>query len=915
MSLGYKPRYAIGIDLGTSNCALAYVECAFPSNLQVLEIPQWEAPERLVKGTLLPSFLFLRPDGQAPLPGLWAREQAGAEPTRVVQSAKSWLCHGGVDRRAALLPWGVLPPEGVKKMSPVEASAAYLGWMRQAWEETIGRRGTEHAFDRQIVTVTVPASFDHIAQRLTLEAAQAAGFPIQTCLIEEPQAAFYDWLHLSEGNGLNRLPGALVAAQGQPLSVLVCDIGGGTTDFSLFRIAPGEKLPHEPEIHRIAVSDHILLGGDNIDLALAHLMESRLEPDGGHLPPAPWQQLVNQTRAIKEQVLGHASPLSEFHVSVALSGGSRLLGSTRSARLLASEVIGLVEEGFFPHCPASARPDLGASGLRELGLPYAADTAVSRHLADFLEGREVDAVLFNGGTMIPQSLRGRLLNLLASWQGSRPPVELQAGSFQMAVARGAAIHGVRRHLAMGKRILSGEAHAVYLEVHIGKSDQPAHLLCVLPQGAEQGVWHKASCPGLRVVLHQPVAFRPFTSTRRPQDRLGNVLQRARHAAQFLPLPPLETIVRRADVQTQARRSHPESLAIALEARVNELGLLQLRLVPESSPQKSSETWELEFNLRALPASGNSDEDATRSLPAFPPQALEAAEALLRSHFSTDLLRRLEDILGRKRGEWDSATLRQFWEPLYAGLSRRAFSPEYETAWLNAAGYFLRPGYGASLDPFRLDQLWDVSVLGLAHPGSKSVREQAHILWRRVCGGLDSQRQEILVDAVADLIASHSRQAAEAIKMAGALERLPHNRKLWLFRTLLAGLADNADSPKSEPCLWALGRLLNRTPLYAGPEHTAPVEWVEELFQLLAPLDWSSPHLRPLRSLLTLAARRTGQRSSDLPEKLRTQLLQRMQQAGFEEKWTAPIASFIPLASHDQSLMFGESLPAGLAVAS
>ncbi len=399
-----QARYSIGIDLGTTNSAMAFAPLQGAAGTEVFAVPQWETLSSVAEASTLPSFLYL-PDeaaaaqlqGRETGEGTWvvgrlARAKAGETPGRVAHSAKSWLCHHAADRSARFLPWGSDDIAGEAKISPIRASALVLNAMRAAWDGRFAASGSEFRFDAQDITVTVPASFDAVAQRLTLQAAKEAGFPASVRLLEEPQAAFYRWLELHDGGGdlWQRLPDTGAASH----HVLVVDIGGGTSDFSLFEVRPNAGTP-TPDIKRVAVSDHILLGGDNMDLAIGHLFEPKLRQDAEPLSAIQWEHLVARSRDLKERALSGEGPPDEvFPVSIP-GRGSGLIGGTLSAQLDRAALEGVLIDGFFPECVADDRPVRKQTALKEWGLPFAADSAVTRHLAGFLSGRPpVDAILF-----------------------------------------------------------------------------------------------------------------------------------------------------------------------------------------------------------------------------------------------------------------------------------------------------------------------------------------------------------------------------------------------------------------------------------------------------------------------------------------------------------------------------------------
>ncbi|HWN70275.1 MAG TPA: Hsp70 family protein, partial [Haliangium sp.] len=477
-----EPRFLIGIDLGTTNTAVAYVDTrSAGQKVELLAVPQLVAPGEIEPRRQLPSFVYLAgahdlgpaetalpwsdtlPGESRQVVGELARSQGARVPGRMIASAKSWLCHPGVDRKAPILPWGegaAGHEEGGEgdaasgaagglaggavgrgpKLSPVAASAAVLRHVRDAWDHArAGERAARFA-DQEII-VTVPASFDEAARELTLEAAKLAGYP-EIVLLEEPQAAFYAWIDANpSGRGRAIAPGD---------HVLVFDIGGGTTDFTLIEVGKDEGASADV-FRRTAVGDHLLLGGDNIDLTLAKQVEMRLvERHKKKLDPVQWHGLVHACRLAKEALLGQ-DDVSEIPITVA-GRGSKLIGGAMKDRIARAELEATLFEGFFPLVSAGDMPRRVRGGLQEFGLPYAADPSVTRHLAAFLARHPVariDAVLFNGGAMTPVSLRARVLDQIAQWQAANGqagvrPRELESDMPELAVARGAAYYGLVR---------------------------------------------------------------------------------------------------------------------------------------------------------------------------------------------------------------------------------------------------------------------------------------------------------------------------------------------------------------------------------------------------------------------------------------------------------------------------------------
>ncbi|MCX7701896.1 MAG: Hsp70 family protein, partial [Gemmataceae bacterium] len=603
------PRYLVGIDLGTTNSALAYVDTTTAGRsgrppIQTFHVPQLVQPGEVSPRPLLPSFLYLPgphdlPAGSTKLPwdenpphviGEFARNHGSRIPGRLVSSAKSWLCHSGVDRTAPLLPWSA-PPE-VARLSPLEVSARYLRHFVDAWNYTRSTNSDEERLQSQTIVLTVPASFDDVARNLTLEAAKRAGLGNVT-LLEEPQAAFYCWLALHPGQEIQQLkPGMLC---------LVVDVGGGTTDFSLIRV--GEHAG-ELAFIREAVGDHLLLGGDNMDLALAKAVEAKL-PSAGKLDAAQYGTLVQACRLAKEQLLRPEPPAS---MPVTIMGrGRALVGGVLHTELTPAEVRQNIFEGFFPRTPRDSRPQrTGRTGLHEMGLPYVSDPAISRHLAVFLAAHSAsppDAVLFNGGVFQPVALQERLIEVMQNWYGPQwKPIRLTNPSLDLAVAWGAASYAWLRHIG-GRRIGGGIPRSYYIGIQTASPPNPTspqqptssqitssertsseiqqtrsddakiNVLCVAPQGLEEGAGIELNEPVLELSLGQPVQFPLYSSTVRSDDKAGQILELSRE--QLLQLPPLQTVLRGGKRSTGVRQ-----VPVTLFTRSTEIGTLELFCVSQ-----------------------------------------------------------------------------------------------------------------------------------------------------------------------------------------------------------------------------------------------------------------------------------------------------------------------------------------------
>lgn len=706
--------------------------------------------------------------------------------------------------------------------------------------------------------------------------------------------------------------------------LLVIDIGGGTSDFSLFEFRSDGRSP-VPDIRRVAVSEHILLGGDNVDLALAHFVEPQILGDHGQLSSTQWDHLVAHCRDLKEKALSSAGePDEAFQVSLP-GRGSDLVTGLRSAQLTRAEIERVLLEGFFPECDANARPYRTQIALREWGLPYASDSAITRHLAAFLRDRpRADAVLLNGGSLNPQLLHQRICQQIGKWRGDFPPLLLKNVEPGFAVARGAAQFGRLVYHKAG-RIAAGAAHAIFLEVHRKPAtdiEQPSDpsLVCVLPQDAPPEEEFQIADASLALRTNWPVRFQAYHSRGQARSHAGDIVVWSEH--EFHALPPLETIIKVAD------QSHTETsgtLPVRLKAKMNELGLLQVSCV--SADRKIRQSWPLEFNLRPqeLDKAASGSETISGAPVAAGPNvatdALEAARRRIASRFTgglskTDkltaarLVKSLEQSLGISKSEWNAALVRALWPALETCMACRKKSVDHEEVWLALAGFLLRPGFGVVGDEVRLDSLWRLRETGLCFPG-KQIRCQEYILWRRVAGGLTPARQERILTAELEKIHSPD-PPAELIRLAGSLELLPEVTKAGLITHFIGVAADLAYEKKHcAPYLAALGLLLNRAPLYAGPEAVVSPDLVESAYAAFRGFDWTGPELSELKTLFLRAARVVGDRSLDLPKSLRNHIAHQLEKSGVDPLQTGKIREFAPVGRWDRVSLYGESLPPGL----
>ena len=612
----------IGIDLGTTNSALTYwqgtADGGESAQIQTLAIPQMTAPGQIGHLNTLPSFLYIPHQGEltaqeCALPwdptnqgepnaiiGAWALERGTLIPDRQVSSAKSWLCSQAIDRYADVLPWKSQITEG--KCSPVHASERYLAHLMAAFEHQRHSPGQHSSRETPQVVLTVPASFDEVARSLTYEAAQRAGLT-QVTLLEEPLAAFYAWLDCNELTWREAVqPGDLV---------LVCDVGGGTCDFSLIAVSAVEGQLH---LERISVGDHLLLGGDNMDLALAYTLKSDLEKSGKNLDHWQFLSLVGSARSAKERLLSDDS-LDAVPIAVAARGAS-LFANTLSTKLTRDHVRTVLVDGFLPQTALSDMPQTRRSaGIQEVGLTYVSDPAISRHLARFLQRSWQNAqtnsklsalaqghtapgtsaliptaVLFNGGVFKSSVMRRRLLDVLGVWSEGRGVNELQGHDFELAVARGAAYYGKLRTSGRGVRVQSGTARSYYVGLEesapaIPGYQPPVKGLCLVPQGTDEGTEIALASQRFGLVVGEPVDFRFFSSSVRAGDQPGALIDDAPGE--------LDESTRLSITLPAEGHKEGDIVAVRLDAQVTETGMLQLYMHDLTSERR----WNLEFNVR------------------------------------------------------------------------------------------------------------------------------------------------------------------------------------------------------------------------------------------------------------------------------------------------------------------------------
>ncbi len=926
-------RYLIGIDLGTTNCALSYIDTREPTwKTETFRIAQWVDWGVFEFRETLPSFHyeFTSDESKAAhvLPwqanspshcvGFFARDAGQRHPGRRIASAKSWLSHDGVDRTAEILPWH--GDADVARLSPVAASARYLEHLRLAWDH-------EHPNDLladQDVVVTLPASFDEVARELTVEAAKKAGLS-RVFLIEEPQAAFYAWIERQGEAWQNRVrPGQMI---------LVCDIGGGTTDLTLIRVQPAGANGEEVQFHRVAVGDHLILGGDNLDLAVAKLAESKLNSTSlsadqslsTQLSADQWDRLVQVSRYVKEVMLQTDRP-EEFTVSLP-SGGSQLIGSSLQVTISADEIDRILLEGFFPEVELTDQVQTGESGFQDFGLPYAADPAITRHLAEFLskhrrtgilEGavefdERPEFILFNGGVMSAPAIQDRIVKLVKRWfaEGSDDawaPQVLESSRLDLAVSHGAAYYaGVRR--GNGIRITANLGRSYYMQV----TDHPPQGMCLIPGTAEAGQRFRTDSHPLELQIGAPVQFPLWSSSTRLADSVGDLVLMDRSEAS--PLPPICTAL------VEGKRRESAAASVVIESELSEIGTVGLYCVDRAS----SKRWRLDFDIRSTletdreahagigESAGIIDSD-TVSECCMVIENLFGESAESSELKPSQIVKRLQSISELGRIQWPPTFLRSLWQCLMDHEPGRRKSAEHESRWLNLVGFCLRPGYGVAVDDWRVSEVWRNVHNKLAFPAAAS-RTESMILWRRISGGLTTAQQAQLALPLIKTLKGNTRvephEGSEIWRLLGSLERLSANEKSTLGILAIEAIQAKKNEKMHHALLWAIGRLGSRHPAY-GPlnglvDPNEASRWTESLIQ--TELSHANDSIRNLA--IVQMARLTGDRYRDLPERVRERAADFLDSKGASDDTVTLLRKVGKLNKEEEAAIFGDTLPLGI----
>ncbi|MBN9378495.1 MAG: molecular chaperone DnaK [Chlamydiales bacterium 38-26] len=918
-------RYIIGIDLGTTNSCVSYIDKEDPQlAIHPFKVLQLIAPGYVEARSTLPSFCYLSqseewPAGSLKLPwnrsyehfvGVLAQSQGAKVPTRLIQSAKSWLCHAAAHRKEKILPSEASSNE--QKISPVEATSYYLKHIKEAWNHLMAKSDVESEFEQQEIVLTVPASFDEVARRLTVEAAKAAGY-VNLTLLEEPQAAFYSWLSLHEDHWKQILKEGDV--------ILVCDVGGGTTDFSLIEV---QESDHQLGFKRMSVGDHLLLGGDNMDATLAYHLEKKIlkEYKSVNLSITQSLQLKHQARVAKEILLDEKLPSSESY-NVLLQGiGSSVVKGSLSTHVSKEEVSELLLKGFFGHYDLEDALEIRKStGFKTMGLPYEEEPSITKHLAVFLKKAAIPHaprfILFNGGAMKPPLFQQAILRSLQHWYPDSQTQLLESLSLDLAVARGASYYGKVRQ-GWGIRIGGGSPKTYYLGVDIKKSDGTFthQALTILPRGSEEGSAYESS-QTFFLRPNTPVSFTLFTSNVRLQDQQGDLIEI--DPKELQPLPAIQTILRIG--KKQVVETSQEMIPVKLHIQLTAIGTLEIWL----QSLKTEHRWSLEFQIRTAAGQENSVStlDISRKDEIFDSSYLKPAQEYIKTLFESPskaekIMEVLENSLNKTRREWSLSVLRGLFDTILALSNKRKVNPELEARWWNLAGFFLRPGFGYPLDDFRVKELWKIILADFKVNKTSECQIQQWICFRRISGGLNKgQQTQLTNDILQNLLPNKASKIVlkaksdlypytEKMRAIASFELIDISTKIRLGNLLLERILFNE---AQEADFWSLGRLGARHLIYGTIAHVVPVEtnilWIQKLLKL--------PPNEKLFHLFVQLARKTEERELNLPKTSIDAILAHFANFPDLQRLEQLLTQSASLTLAEQEEVFGDKLPTGLVI--
>lgn len=920
-------QYVIGIDLGTTNCAVSYVDVAAlkedrstgrkpveKKNLvKVFNVPQLTGHGEFTKIPVLPSFLYIpgkydiskevlkhpwkkRADLFA---GSFARDHGSKIPSRLVSSAKSWLCNDKADRRAKILPWG---SEGFEKVSPVTATSEYLLHIRNAWNHFV--KDEDKFLENQFVVITVPASFNEAARDLTMEAVKKAGFAPSVVLLEEPLAAFYSWLIIHEDDWQT-------CVKTDDL-ILVCDVGGGTTDFSLIVLKESDGTPR---FERIAVGDHLILGGDNIDLALARKIASKFKSET-QLTPDKWKTLSHRCREAKEKILEEKEPL----VRITIKGeGRSLIAGTLAADLTRVEVENILLDDFYPYVDSMESLDLDkGKEITDFGLPFEKESAVTRHIIQFLEHHresvqkklskdpKPDFILFNGGTLKPALAQERIRKVIGKWFGSKDselPQILENPDPELAVGIGASYYGLVKQ-GQGVRVGSGSPRSYYIGVSI-KEDNASKALCVVERGLDEGSVIDLPQIKYEVRTNEPVSFNIFHSSYRSGDAAGSVVT---IDDSFSSMAPIQTIIR------FGKSGQRKIIPVTIGAEYTEMGTLSMYCHSGVSDHK----WKLQFQLR-----DRQKETGCKETAVYDDQLIKDACSMVHKRFTDKpgredylktIVKQIEGIVGHKKSNWPLSFLRSIADKLIEIEATRTRSAAHEARWLNLTGFCMRPGFGDAFDNERAKKMWKIYLSGIKFEKIVQNRLEWWVFIRRISAGLGAGQQRQLFQNISpilikgkNIINKISPQEQVELWMAlGNMERLLVKDKVVLGKALMTLLRPGK---KQDNFFWTLSRLGARELLYGSVDRVVPAKEAKKWINQVLKKTWRKTD--PVDIMVAQICRKTGDRTRDMEKEDILRITQWLQKRKAGNSFIKIINEKMDMKVKDKNIQFGEKLPAGL----
>jgi molecular chaperone DnaK (HSP70) len=921
-------QYVIGIDLGTTNSAVSYVDVAVLKEIagrgkdapdknkliKVFNVPQLTGHGEFTKIPVLPSFLYIpgtydiskevlkhpwkkREDLFA---GTFARDHGSKIPSRLVSSAKSWLCNPAVDRNSRILPWG---SQGVEKVSPVTATAEYLTHIRSAWNHFV--KDEDQFLENQFVVITVPASFNEEARDLTMEAIRTAGFGSSVTLLEEPLAAFYSWLIRHEADWQQIIR--------EDDLILVCDVGGGTTDFSLITVTATEG---SPRFERLAVGDHLILGGDNIDLTLAKIVESKFGSKA-NLTPDKWKTLCHRCRDAKEKILGQG----ERAVRITLKGeGRALISGTLSADLTRGDVETVLRGQFFPDVDTADLNDRDmGKEIADFGLPFERESSVTKHIVRFLEKHREsvkervakespmpDFILFNGGTLKPALVQSRIKEAIRRWfktSDLKKPVILENDIPELAVGVGASYYGLVKQ-GVGVRVGSGSPRSYYIGVTLETGNDPK-AVCIVERGLDEGSVIDLSEMAYEVRANQPVSFDVYSSSFRSGDRAGSVIP---IDTSLSAMAPIQTIIR------FGKEGEKKKIPVRIGAEYTEMGTLAMYCQSAVSDHR----WKLQFQLRD---SGPTIESAETAV--YEDDLIDKVCDMVEQTFTckspaenelNGIVKQIEGLVEQQRSNWPLSFLRRLADRLLAIEGTRRFSEDHEARWLNLTGFCMRPGFGDAFDTERARKLWKIYLSGLQSDKAVQNRLEWWIFIRRIAGGLNAgQQRQFYQDTAAFLTVAKTtknrlapQELIELWMAAGNMERLLVKDKVVLAKALFPQLKPGK---KQDRLFWTLGRLGARELLYGSADRVVPPMEVTRWVHRIMKQKWKTQD--PAQNLVAEIVKKTGDRTRDVDLETTAQIVEWLDKTGADKTLIKKVAEKTKMALKEKNVQFGERLPTGL----